>query len=334
MTNTISRRTFAAMALGTGAMLAAGVRPAPRRRAGNAFAWTTLRDGQAWATGNQSTGGNVLLVKSKDQTLMVDSKFAGIAPLLKVEAESSDRAGQPVTTFVNTHHHGDHTGGNAACASADTYAHAAAAWRISKQFDSYQQQLNGAEDSIEKLADGDAAQALQLLAEVRSRMDAHKVDVFVPKNTINHYPASLLVGELQVDLYHFGPGHTDNDVVVHIPQLRILHAGDLLFNGRHPYFDPNGGVSAAGWIRSVRHARELCDADTTVVPGHGPVADRAALERQIDYLENLIEHVSKAIKEGKSKEETTGMTWPFMEGLGAEQIRGRAISAVYDELSR
>ena len=82
----------------------------------------------------------------------------------------------------------------------------------------------------------------------------------------------------------------------------------------------------------MRGIKANCDKDTKVVPGHGPVGGLEILDKQVAYLESLIEAVEKAVKAGKSKEEVAAMTWPFMDGLGFEQVRGRAIGAVYDEV--
>lgn len=334
MKTRISRRAFTALALGSGALLAAGASPLRPRRVSNGFEWIELVEGKAWVTGNSSTGGNVLVVVSNGDAMIVDAKFAGISPLLRAEAE--ERAGAAITTLINTHHHGDHTGGNVAF-TADTrvIAHAAAALRVSRQTDSYIRQFTNGDADMTRLAGDEKPRNTEVvLQQAMRRAESDAAKAFMPTQTIDRYPTTIRVGDLRVDLYHFGPGHTDNDVVVHIPDLNLLHAGDLHFNGLHPYFDPNGGVSAAGWIRSVSQARELCDAKTRVVAGHGPVSDRDGLGRQIHYLESIIENVGKAIGEGRSKEETAQMEWPFMEGLGFEQVRPRAIQAVYDELSR
>jgi len=113
----------------------------------------------------------------------------------------------------------------------------------------------------------------------------------------------------------------------------VIHTGDLVFNGLHPFFDPTAGVTARGWITSLQEILKLCTPDTVVVPGHGPVSNVKAVKDQLAYLEGLIEAVAAAQKAGESKEETTAQTFDFMEGLGFEGIRSRAIAAVWDELA-
>lgn len=337
-TTTIDRRVFLGTAF-TGALatglVAATARPAwacssRARKDTNAFEWNELASARVWATGGNSTGGNAMVVASEGKALMVDSKFAGLGPLLRQEAEQ--HAGCAVSTFINTHHHGDHTGGNLAFSDGtEMLAHAAAARRIAESGDGYQRQVEGAQDAAKRLGSEENATAATLAWSAASAR-ATGIAAWMPTRTVNAYPMRLAIGKLGVEVYHFGPGHTDSDLVIHVPDLNVMHCGDLFFNGRHPFFDPTGGVSAAGWARSLRLALELCDGSTKIIPGHGPVGDRAALTKQLDYMEHIVEEVGKAGRAGKSRDEVAAMSWPFMDGLGAENVKGRAIAAVYDEL--
>lgn len=333
MSRQVSRRAFAGMAIGSSLMLAAGGLPIRRRRTSNGFEWHALAEQKAWATTNASTGGNVLVIGSRSEAMMVDAKFAGIVPLLRAEAEQ--RLDTGIGLLVNTHHHADHTGGNVGFTNdAEVLSHAAAARRVAQQLERYDQQLDTGEAAMDRLVGPDKpAHLAERLESLRALARSNAAKAFVPTTTIDRYPMRRRVGELSVELHHFGPGHTDNDVVVHVPELNLLHTGDLVFNGLHPFFDQSGGVSAAGWIRSLRMTRDLCNGATAVVPGHGPITDVSGIDRQIDYLERLMENVSRAIAQGRSRDETAAMRWEFMEGLGFEQIRPRAIAAVYDELS-
>lgn len=332
---TMRRRAFLAV-VATSA-LAAGAAPAlgraPRRRLKtNAFEWTDLADGRVWATGGSTTGGTVMLVASEGQATVVDSKFAGLGPLLRQEAES--RAGCAVTTLINTHHHGDHSGGNFAFSGGPSViAHAAAATRIRESLEGYRRQVQGAADAAGRLGDEvSAVAAREAFAAAAGRTSTDTVDAWTPTRTVNAYPTRHRVGRLDLEVYHFGPGHTDNDLVVHVPDFNVIHCGDLFFNGRHPFFDQNGGVSAAGWARSIRHIIALGDGATKFIAGHGPIGDRAALEKQLAYLERLYEEVGRAGRSGSTRDAVTQMSWPFMDGLDAENLRERAIGAVYDEI--
>ena len=166
----------------------------------------------------------------------------------------------------------------------------------------------------------------------KARAEAGDIAAWLPTRTVDRYPMHLPVGKMALTVYHFGPGHTDNDLVVHLPDENIVHCGDLLFNGLHPFFDAQGGVSAAGWARSLRLALELCDDSTVVIGGHGPIGDRASLEKQLGYMDGIIDEVGKVGRTGMPKGAIMKMSWPFMDGLGLEQLKARAIAVTYDEL--
>ncbi len=330
----VDRRVFLGV-MATGALAAsslAGGLYSRRQADSDVFEWSELAEGTVWATGGARSGGTVMVVASEGQALMVDAKFVGLAPLLRAEAEA--RAGSPVTMLINTHHHGDHTGGNVAfTADTEVIAHAAALTRIGKSVDSYKQQTKGAEGSASRLGSDPAkVAALEAYESVRDRAEAGDIASWLPTRTVDRYPMHLPVGKVMAMVHHFGSGHTDNDLVIHLPEQNILHCGDLLFNGLHPFFDGNGGVSVAGWLRSVNLALKLCDRKTRVIAGHGPIAGRDALTKQMHYLEGLMEEVYKAGKEGMPKEAIMRMSWPFMDGLGLEQLKPRAIAITYDEM--
>jgi cyclase len=330
----MERRVFLG-AMATGALAAtslAGLAGRRLRANTDVFEWKELAAGSVWATGGPFSGGTAMVVASGDQVLMVDAKFVGIAPLLRAEAEA--RAGSPVTMLLNTHHHGDHTGGNIAfTADTEVIAHAAAVTRIGKSLDTYKQQVEGATGSASRLGSDEAkVAAIEAYEPIRERAEAGDIAAWLPTRTVDRYPMHLPVGKVMAMVHHFGSGHTDNDLVVHLPDQNILHCGDLFFNGLHPFFDGKGGVSVAGWLRSVNLALELCDDKTTVIAGHGPIGGQDDLRKQMHYLEGLMEEVYKVGKTGMPKGAIMRMSWPFMNGLGLEQLKARAIAITYDEM--
>ena len=92
-------------------------------------------------------------------------------------------------------------------------------------------------------------------------------------------------------------------------------------------------TAAIAWVLSDETVDELCDDETVVIPGHGEIGDRSIVRAEIQYHAKLIDAVQSEIDKGTSKENAQEMSWAFMEGLGFESIRGRAIGAVYDELA-
>jgi len=320
------RRFLAATGAAALAPIALPRRAWARGSADRFFTWEQLRDG-AWAA--MGDGGNALVVRAGGAALLVDTKYPGIARALRREAESH---GAPVAMVVNTHHHADHTGGNVAfTGDVPVLAHDAAGERVAAQIDRYRQMARSGPAQLGRDR-GDVERVAREAAELAERADSLDAEAFLPTRRIAEFPHEARIGDLAVELHHFGAGHTDNDVVVRVPSLDLLHAGDLLFNNLHPFFDPTGGVTCRGWIESVKRTAALCDERTMVVPGHGALTDAEGLRRQAEYLERLWDEVSKAVREGRERAEVEAMRWEFMEGYGYEQVRARAIGAVYEEV--
>ena len=331
----LSRRSFLAAA---GSVAALSLLPSrawgalASARAGTVLEWSELAKG-VHAIADLTLGGNTMLVADGSGVLLVDTKFPHLAYALLEDARALS-ADDASLTLVNTHHHGDHTGGNGFIvpSAARSYAHKNALPRIAAQLDRTRQGAQGGPAQVGRMP-GSNERLLGLATKAADEAASLDEAAVTPKSGIGSHE-TLEIGATKAELHHFGAGHTDNDVIIHLPDRNIVHTGDLVFNGLHPFFDPDGGYDTKGWIHALRETRERCDADTTVVPGHGPIADRSAIDAQIRYLESIIEEVQNAIENGKSKEETQQMTWGFMDGLGFEQIRARAIGAVYDELSK
>ena len=332
---TLTRRSFLVLT-GTAAALTLvptrALGAMTRVRASTILPWTELSEG-IHAIADLSLGGNTMVVADGPGVLLVDTKFAHLAYALVADAHTLS-SGESSLTLVNTHHHGDHTSGNGFIVpnASKSYAHKNAIPRIEAQLDRMKLGAQGGPAQVGRMKDADP-RLLELAAKAADESDALTTNDIAPHSSIGSNE-TITIGATKVELHHFGAGHTDNDVVVHLPDRNVLHTGDLVFHTLHPFFDPEGGYSAKGWIVSLKHTRELCDSDTIVIPGHGPIGDRASIDAQISYLESIIEEVQRAIDSGKSKEETQAMSWGFMDGLGFEQIRERAIGAVYDELSK
>lgn len=256
----------------------------------------------------EGMGGNALVFARGSEALLVDTKVAVIGALTRSLVERSD---YKITQVVNTHHHADHTGGNAVW-SADTpiLAHEKAKPRILAQHEQYAKSLHR-RDPDERVP----------------APEAYAPSQTTPGDT------ELTIGGTDVILRHLGPGHTDNDLIVQIPSQNILHTGDLLFNRMHPFIDLGGGATTKGWLQNVEALIELCELDTVVIPGHGPVTSVRALEEQRDYLRLLRKTVADAVKSGKSREETFRMTLPGYESYDSPRGQAMALNAAYVELT-
>jgi len=274
-------------------------------------------------------GGNSLLYRNAGESLLIDCKYAPFGGVLRADAE---RLGfkPAAATVLNTHHHADHTGGNHAFRGLEIVAHPKCAERVRTQVEMYTSQADGAVDQLKD--DPKRNLALGPVKAFVERADSLVADDFVPTRLLDSPQTDLTIGGSPVEVHHFGAGHTDNDLAVFFPDDNVLHTGDLLFNGLHPYMDPPGGADSAGWISSCERLVPMCDAETVVVPGHGPVGDIDSLRAQIAYFEKLRAAVKAELDKGTPKDEIQKMSWAFMDGLGFEQIRPRAIGAVVDEL--
>ena len=333
----LNRREFTGRMLGAAATAALLPHALARGSAdGTFFEWKRVGDG-AWA--GFGGGGNALLIASAGEALLIDCKSFGLGATLRREAAAIAGA---LTTVLNTHHHGDHTGGNHAFTpDLPLYAHVNAKPRIVESFTRILTQAATdaglTRDRLIRQARGQAQSAAgadavaQDVAQIFENLDALKGTDFAPTKLV-HDKAELRVGELTALLRHIGPGHTDNDVFIKIPELNIVHTGDLLFHKLHPYIDMNAGASSAGWIAGCDAIIGVCDADTTVIPGHGEIADRTGVEEQKHYFQVVRQTMAEARRAGKSRDEAAAMTIEEFKGYGFQRIKERTFGSVYDEM--
>jgi glyoxylase-like metal-dependent hydrolase (beta-lactamase superfamily II) len=337
----ISRRSF--MALSTAAAAAAAFSATPTRAAKPAMTDDRFFDWKPVATSGDIAahaafgfGGNALLIVAKGGALLVDCKFAYCGPQLRREAEAI--AATKLTHAVNTHHHGDHTGGNHAITpDLPLFAQTNATPRILGQKARYISQVKEAATSLNAKTGPAVEQVRKDALALYHRVESLKITEFAPKTTFDKdYEIDLggSGGGLKVQLHHYGPGHTDNDIVVHIPALNLLHTGDLVFNRLHPYIDADGGGATKTWIASLKKAIELCDAKTKVVPGHGELCDVQALHKQVEYFEKMREIVGRQVKLGKTRKEVAELKPTLFEGYGNTDRLGMALAAIYGELTK
>jgi cyclase len=267
------------------------------------------------------------VVKGRDAVLLIDCKNAPFGAVLRREASAA--AGAPLTHVVNTHHHADHTGGNHAMAGLALLAYEKAIPRVRAQMNRYISQLK---ESAGQFKDkGPAGERVAEEATALYRRAAQlTADDFAPRTPVGQSHA-LDLGGVRAVLTHLGPGHTDNDLVVHLPELNLVHTGDLVFHGRHPFVDRAGGADSASWIAVLRQVATLAGDKATVIPGHGEPGGVEIVRRQIAYLESARGYVAEQIKAGKARKEVAESAPPFAEGLGGSSAV--ALGAIFDELS-
>ncbi len=327
---TWTRREFVAATLAAAGTTVLG-RPALGRRwrsVDSYFEWKKPAEAVHVAFGE---GGNAMVVPGDAGALLVDCKNAPFGNALRREA---DALGAKLTVVINTHHHADHTGGNYAFTpDLPVYAHEKAKPRILAQLDRYKGQIAGGVAQVGRSTSPAAPRVLEDATALAERADTLKPENFAPTRTLGDHE-ELEVGARRVAVHHFGAGHTDNDVVVHMQDLNVLHTGDLLFHKRYPFWDPSGGVSGAGWITSLEAVLVLCDEKTIVIPGHGEITDRAGVQGGIDVLKRIRDAAGDAIKAGRSKDDFVKSEIPEFKDFEFARAKPTVFGGWYDELSR
>jgi glyoxylase-like metal-dependent hydrolase (beta-lactamase superfamily II) len=231
-----------------------------------------LADGLWMLTG---AGGNLLVCAGPDDALLVDAQYGPLAGKIRAVADSLS-GGHPLRFVLNTHYHGDHVSGDSAMAAAGAtvVAHANARRRMS------------------------VGRFNETFGTSTKAVPAAGLPVLTFSDSLTFH-----LNGLEIRVLHLPPGHTDGDAVVWIPAANVLHTGDLLFNGTYPVIDVSAGGSISGMIRSLDLLLPLVGPATKVVPGHGPLADRAALLRFRGMLLAVRDRVTKLVTAGRTLEQ-------------------------------
>lgn len=222
----------------------------------------------------EGSGGNIGLSIGEDGALMIDDQFAPLTEkILKAVGELTD---EPVRFVINTHWHGDHSGGNENMAKegAIIVAHTNVRERMSKgQF----------MKAFNRHVDPAPPEALPVVT----------------------FPDSLTLhwNEDELQITHHASAHTDGDAVIYFKDANVLHTGDLFFNGFYPFVDASSGGSLDGLLEGIASLLELANDETTIIPGHGPLAKKTDLVAYSEMLSGVRGKIQTLIDEGKTKKE-------------------------------
>jgi cyclase len=255
----------------------------------------------------EGQGGNITVAVGDDGVIMVDSEFAPLHD--KIRAAISQLTDKPVRYLVNTHFHGDHTGGNEPFAKegVTVVAHPNVGKRLS-------------------------AGSINAITGARTPPAAAGA---VPTKTYES-ALTLSVKGRTAELKHPAPAHTDGDTWVWFPDANVMATGDIVSLGaRYPNVDIGAGGAINGIIAAVDTYIKRADASTKVVPGHGPIIDRAGLQQYRAMLAGGRDAVAKLIAEGKSEDEAVAAK-PLAESdarLGVNpQASGNFVRQIYRSL--
>ena len=232
---------------------------------------TTLSDTLTMLKGQ---GGNIAISTGEDGVYIIDDQLQPLTDQLLVAiSEISD---QPIRFVINTHFHHDHVGGNETIGKGDA--------------------VIIAHDNIQKRMSGDYYSNFFDNTWPAWPQDALPVITFNDQITL-HFNGEI------AKVYHVPHGHTDGDSIVHFPASDVIHMGDIYFNGLYPYIDLDGGGNIEGMIAGAELGVSIAGEDTQIIPGHGPLSNKANLAEYRDFLVTARNNVQNLIDQGKNLEQ-------------------------------
>ena len=296
-----------------------------------------------WVEGLE--GGNVAFLVTNEGVLVVDSGTSPEAGKLVMD-EIAKKTGQPVKYLVLTHYHGDHTFGLQAFPAATVVVsqqntadnmRSLNAPRIQGMLEKRMPEMIAAQKlKVEQLRNEkgkDLKQEEGRLQDLEARLGELKEFRFVFPAVTFQTKLTVSLGGQEVEVVHFGRGHTDGDALVLFHGLKAVHMGDLFFNGSLPYIGAEAGADTANWLATLQRASGW-DIEK-FIPGHGPVSDKEGLQRMAAYLADLRQAVQDAIAAEQTLEQVKKLPLPpAWKDLKRAEWFPQNLEAVYNELSR
>lgn len=233
-------------------------------------------------------GGNIAISTGGDGTLMVDDQYAPLTE--KILAAVGEVTDDPVRFVVNTHWHSDHTGGNENLGRAGG---------IIVAHRNVRRRMNPAE-----------------FADLVGRSEQVSADA-LPVVTFESGVTFHWNG-LTIEAVHHPQAHTDGDSAIFFGGANVVHLGDLFFNGAFPFIDVDSGGGIHGLIAAVDAVAARTNGTTRIIPGHGPVTDRATLLAYGEALRAARERVRARIEAGESEEEAAAAAAEIVTGIGED----------------
>lgn len=254
----------------------------------------------------EGAGGNIGVSAGDDGILIIDDQFAGMVDKIRASLKTLNPGA--LKFVINTHWHGDHTGGNELLGtSATIIAH-----------DNVRKRLTGETPSLTPNPSFKplAKSGLPVITYAQS--------------------ASVFFNGEEIKLIHFPKGHTDTDTIIYFTKSNVVHMGDHMMTGKFPYVDFNSGGSVEGIERNIGEVIKMLPADVKVIPGHGPLATLDDIRAYHQVLVETIAIVRKQMAAGKSLDDIKkqGLPDKYKE-WGNGVIKTEAwLQAVYNGLSK
>lgn len=251
-------------------------------------------------------GGNIGVCIGEDGALLVDSQFAELND--KVTAAVAAIKDVPIRYVLNTNWHYDHVSGNKPLAEGSAV--------IIAQIDTRKRMIT---EQYHPMFD----------SKVPPYPEAALPMVTFAKSITLHFNGD------DIHAFHIKNAHSDSDIVIHFSKANVIHTGDIFFSAGFPFIDIPHGGSVAGMIRAADQIIDKIDEDTKIIPGHGPLSDRAGLKEYRDMLITVRDRIKNKVEEGKTLEEIIAShpTQGFEKkeaGVPAEML----VKIIYNDLSQ
>lgn len=227
----------------------------------------------------EGEGGNIAASVGEDGIVIVDDQYAPLAEKIQAALKNLGITDKPVRFVINTHYHGDHTGGNIPFGNAGSTVIA--------------------QDNVRKRLEsgGTAGNGGSVKMDVPPAPKAA-----LPVITFEHDVTVHLNGE-DIRALHFPAGHTDGDAVIFFPKNNVVHMGDDFVRYGFPFIDVASGGSVQGMIAAMEKTSTELPADVKVIPGHGAVSNLDDVREFVKMLKETSAAVQKAIDEHKTLEQ-------------------------------
>lgn len=225
----------------------------------------------------EGAGGNIGASIGDDGIVVVDDEFAPLAE--KIKAALKGVSDKPIRFVINTHYHGDHTGGNT-------------------QFQSNATPIIAQDNVRKRLANGGkAGNGGSMTLDQKAQPAAA-----LPVVTFAHDATVHLNGE-DIHAMYFPSGHTDGDSIVFFPQSNVVHMGDDFVTYGFPFVDISAGGSVEGIVKACEEVLAKVPADVKIIPGHGPLSKTDDVRSFVKMIRETRAVVEKNLKAGKTLEQ-------------------------------
>jgi len=251
----------------------------------------------------EGSGGNIGVLVGKDGIVLIDDQFAPLSEKIKTALKALND--KPVRFIINTHFHGDHTGGNEKFGGDGTIIVAQENSRLRMTTDQFMAAFN----KQQKAAPYDALAKVTFTESVTLHLNGETVQVFHVKNA-----------------------HTDGDAVIYFKESNVIHAGDVFVRYGLPFIDQAHGGNIDGMINGADQILALVNDDSKIIPGHGLLSGKKDLLDFKKLLLTVRDRIAEGIKQGKTLEQIIG-TDPTKEFKSVFD-RKDFIKSVYDSLRK